>query len=99
MRSVYKRPCDIDLFGVAWTGVWTACWMRHGASCSCKMVRAEGIHKSIAKGGAEDIDAAVNSAQSALRTGWGRATALERGRLLNRLGQLVLENVDELARL
>lgn len=53
----------------------------------------------IAKGGAADIDAAVLAAQTALQTGWGRATALERGRLLSRLGQLVLENVDQLARL
>jgi len=53
----------------------------------------------IARGGATDIDAAVFAAQTALKTGWGRATALERGRLLSRLGQLVLENVDQLAHL
>lgn len=53
----------------------------------------------IARGSAADIDAAVFAAQTALQTGWGRATALERGRLLSRLGQLVLENVEELAHL
>jgi len=51
----------------------------------------------IARGTAADIDAAVNAAQTAVRTGWGRATALERGRLLSRLGQLVLEHADDLA--
>jgi len=54
---------------------------------------------SIAKGTSADIDAAVLAAQTALQTGWGRATALERGRLLSRLGQLVLENVEQLAHL
>jgi len=52
---------------------------------------------SIARGTVADIDLAVTAAQTALRTGWGRATALERGRVLSRLGQLVLEHVNELA--
>ena len=54
---------------------------------------------NIAKGSAADIDAAVDAAHTALQTGWGRATALERGRFLTRLSQLVLENVEQLAHL
>ncbi len=53
----------------------------------------------IARGTAADIDTAVAAAQSALDGPWGRFTALERGRLLTRIGQLVLERVDVLARL
>jgi len=53
----------------------------------------------IARGGGADIDAAVAAAETALNGEWGRATAVERGRVLQRLGQLVLENTDELARL
>jgi aldehyde dehydrogenase (NAD+) len=53
----------------------------------------------IARGGAEDIDAAVRAAISALDGEWGRATALMRGRVLARLGTLVLKNVEVLARL
>ncbi len=53
----------------------------------------------IARGGAADIDAAVAAAQAALDGDWGRKTALERGRILTRLGQLVLDRVDDLARL
>ncbi|WP_171240315.1 aldehyde dehydrogenase family protein [Ruegeria sp. HKCCA5491] len=53
----------------------------------------------IARGEAADIDAAVQAAQSALDGDWGRKTALERGRILTRLGQLVLERVDDLAAL
>ncbi len=53
----------------------------------------------IARGAEADIDAAVQAAQSALGGDWGRMTALERGRILTRLGQLVLERVDDLAAL
>ncbi len=53
----------------------------------------------IARGEAADVDAAVQAAQSALDGDWGRKTALERGRILTRLGQLVLERVDVLAAL
>ncbi len=53
----------------------------------------------IARGEAADIDAAVQAAHSALDCDWGRKTALERGRILTRLGQLVLERVDDLAAL
>jgi len=52
---------------------------------------------SIARGTAADIDAAVNAALTAMQTGWGRSTAVERGRALQRLSQLVLANVDALA--
>ena len=52
---------------------------------------------SIARGTAADIDLAVAAAHTALQTGWGRATAVERGRVLSRLGQLVLEHTNELA--
>ncbi|AXT27921.1 aldehyde dehydrogenase family protein [Ruegeria sp. AD91A] len=53
----------------------------------------------IARGSEVDVDAAVKAARSALKGDWGRKTALERGRILTRLGQLVQERVDDLARL
>ncbi|NOD48776.1 MULTISPECIES: aldehyde dehydrogenase family protein [unclassified Ruegeria] len=53
----------------------------------------------IARGSEPDIDAAVQAAQTALQWDWGRKTALERGRILTRLGQLVLERADDLAQL
>lgn len=54
---------------------------------------------AIARGGASDIDAAVLSAQAALDNEWGKSTAAERGRVLAKIGHLVLENTEELARL
>jgi aldehyde dehydrogenase (NAD+) len=51
----------------------------------------------IARGTAADIDAAVTAAEAALAGDWGAMPAFERGRILARLGQLVLEHIDQLA--
>lgn len=61
---------------------------------------AEGrVFARIAAGGAEDIDRAVKAARRAHEGEWGRLAAFERGRLLSRLGLLILDNADELAAL
>jgi aldehyde dehydrogenase (NAD+) len=52
---------------------------------------------ALARGTAEDVDAAVRAACAALEGEWGRMPAFERGRVLARLCQLVLDRVDELA--
>ncbi|MBO6757609.1 MAG: aldehyde dehydrogenase family protein [Roseibium sp.] len=54
---------------------------------------------AIARGGEAEIDLAVEAAHSALNGDWGRMPAVERGRLLSRLGHLVEARADELARL
>ena len=53
----------------------------------------------IARGGAADIDRAVKAAEAALAGDWGAMTNFERGRVLARIGALVLEAVEELAEL
>ena len=53
----------------------------------------------IARGNAEDVDAAVKAADAALHGAWGKATAAERGRLLATIGRAVLEHVDGLAQM
>ncbi|MEO1551979.1 MAG: aldehyde dehydrogenase family protein, partial [Pseudomonadota bacterium] len=53
----------------------------------------------IARGTPADIDAAVAAAEAALSGTWGRATAAERGRMLAKMGRLVLERVEALARI
>ena len=53
----------------------------------------------IGRGKAADIDKAVAAARAALNGEWGRLPAVERGRILSRIGQKVLERVDDLARL
>ena len=54
---------------------------------------------TIGRGTAADIDRAVAAAQTARDGTWGALTALERGRLLTRIGQAVLTHVDALAQL
>ncbi|WP_420847953.1 aldehyde dehydrogenase family protein [Nitratireductor luteus] len=61
---------------------------------------AEGrVFARIAAGGLEDIDRAVKAARRAYEGEWGKLAAFERGRLLARLGLLILDNADELAAL
>ncbi|MCA0907940.1 aldehyde dehydrogenase family protein [Ruegeria marisrubri] len=76
-------------------------WIRAAAGDSLPLINpSDGTEICrIARGSEADIDAAVQAARSALNGDWGRKTALERGRILTRLGQLVLERVDDLARL
>jgi len=50
-------------------------------------------------GGPEDIDAAVAAARSALDGEWGAMTGFARAALLRRLGDLVGQNAERLARL
>lgn len=54
---------------------------------------------AIARGTVADVDAAVAAAEAALKGEWGRMPAFERGRILTRIGQQVLERVDDLARI
>jgi aldehyde dehydrogenase (NAD+) len=53
----------------------------------------------IARGRAHEIDLAVKAAQAARAGAWGRMNATERGRLLVRIGQQVLDHAEELSQL
>ena len=53
----------------------------------------------IARCKAEDIDAAIASAANTFEKDWGRTAAADRGRILSKIGQAVLEQVDFLAHL
>jgi aldehyde dehydrogenase (NAD+) len=54
---------------------------------------------AVARGGAEDIDAAVAAATAARAGAWGRLTAAERGRLMLRLSALIAGRAEILARI
>ena len=55
---------------------------------------------SVASGGPEDIDRAVRAARTAFEDGpWSRMTPSERGRMVWRIGDLILEHLEELAQL
>src|SRR6266496_1403925 len=54
----------------------------------------------VAEGEAEDIDRAVKAARRAFDEGpWTKMTTSERGRIIWRIGDLILEHLDELAQL
>lgn len=60
----------------------------------------EEVIASVAEGDAEDIDLAVRAAREAFEdSDWSRMDARDRGRLLNKLADLIEEDLDELAAL
>jgi acyl-CoA reductase-like NAD-dependent aldehyde dehydrogenase len=60
----------------------------------------EELITQVAEAGAEDVDRAVRAARVAFDSGpWPRMRPAERARILWRLGDLILEHADELARL
>src|SRR5271167_2206708 len=55
---------------------------------------------NVAEGDAEDINRAVRAARAAFEDGpWGHMTPSDRGRLIWKIGDLILEHADELAQL
>lgn len=50
----------------------------------------------IARGTAADIEEAVSAARGAFEGGWGAMPAFERGRLLRKLGETILDHLEEL---
>jgi phenylacetaldehyde dehydrogenase len=61
----------------------------------------EDVLAVVAHGDAEDVERAVRAARRAFAYGseWRRMTPSDRGRLLHRIGDLILEHADELATL
>jgi aldehyde dehydrogenase (NAD+) len=59
----------------------------------------EEVIASVASAGKDDLDAAVAAARAALNGPWGTMNARERGRLVRKLGDRLLERADEVARL
>ncbi|HEX4636165.1 MAG TPA: aldehyde dehydrogenase family protein, partial [Rhizomicrobium sp.] len=55
---------------------------------------------TVAEGDAADIDEAVRAAHRALEQGpWGCMSPSARGRIVHKIGDLILEHLDELAQL
>ena len=46
-----------------------------------------------------DVNLAVQSAQNSLSSNWGSFSSLERGRILNKIGLLVQDKIDKLAKI
>lgn len=91
------RPLDIDASHCLIGGRWAPC--DSGQTMALINPSDGSTLCDIACGGASDIDRAVDAARAAFDGVWGRTTAVERGRVLQKIGVLVLENIDELAKL
>ncbi|KEJ89839.1 aldehyde dehydrogenase family protein [Sulfitobacter donghicola] len=91
------RPLDIDPTHCLIGGRWGAC--ASGETMVLKNPSDGAQLCEIACGNEVDIDRAVSAARTAFEGEWGSATAVERGRILSKLGAQVLDNIDELARL
>ena len=52
---------------------------------------------NIAQGNSRDIESAVSAALNAMKGSWGKSTAVQRGRLLLRLSDLVKKRLNNLA--
>lgn len=78
-------------------GEW--CEAADGASFDVYNPATGDVLCSVAEAGPEDIDRAVAAARTAFEQGpWRIMTPMERSRVLWRLGDLILEHADELAR-
>jgi acyl-CoA reductase-like NAD-dependent aldehyde dehydrogenase len=59
----------------------------------------EEVIAEVASAERDDVDAAVAAARAALAGPWGRLSARERGRLIWKIGEKLLEKADDIARL
>jgi len=59
----------------------------------------EDVCATVASADAADLNAAVDAARAALNGPWGQMSARERGRLVRRLGERLMERADEVSRL
>ena len=91
------QPIPFDATQLYIAGRWRACAL--GLTLPLHNPSDGMLLAHIARGQAEDIDAAVRAAQAALDGPWGQLTATERGRLLMKISDAVLAQADELARL
>ncbi|WP_299500515.1 aldehyde dehydrogenase family protein [uncultured Roseobacter sp.] len=91
------RPLGVDPSGCFIGGQWQA--SASGQTLALGDPSTGEVLCQIARGGADDIDQAVEAATAAMAGDWGTTTAVERGRVLYRIGQLVLEHIDALAEL
>ena len=92
-----EKPLGVDPRHCFIAGTWGPC--HSGKTLGLTNPSDGATLCEIARGNADDIDAAVRAAEAARQGVWGKTTAAQRGRLLYKIGQLVHENIDELARL
>lgn len=76
-------------------GTWLA--SRDGSIIDVEEPATGKVFAQISRGAAADVEAAVKAARKAFLGDWGNWPAMERGRLLRRIGDLILERSEEIA--
>ena len=95
--AVVKRP-QIRRTQMLIDGQW--CDSSSGETFATYHPATEEKIADVAQGNADDIDRAVKAARGAFEEGeWSRMDARDRGRIINRLADLIEENLEELAAL
>jgi acyl-CoA reductase-like NAD-dependent aldehyde dehydrogenase len=76
-------------------------WRASGSGKTMDVVNpaTEEVIAQVPSAAASDLDAAVSAARAALDGPWGKMSARERGRLVRRLGERLLDRADDVARL
>jgi aldehyde dehydrogenase (NAD+) len=76
-------------------------WRTAGSGATIDVINpaTEDVIATVASADRADVDAAVAAARAALDGPWGNLSARERGRLLWKLGERLMERADEVARL
>jgi aldehyde dehydrogenase (NAD+) len=76
-------------------------WRASAAGMTMDVVNpaTEEVIAQVPSAAASDLDAAVSAARAALNGPWGTMSARERGRLVRKMGERLLERADEIARL
>jgi acyl-CoA reductase-like NAD-dependent aldehyde dehydrogenase len=76
-------------------------WRAASAGKTMEVVNpaTEAVIAEVAAADAADVDAAVGAARAAFEGPWGRMSARERGRLVRRLADRLMERVEDVARL
>src|SRR3954469_11434553 len=76
-------------------------WRASAAGMTMDVVNpaTEEVIAQVPSAAASDLDAAVAAARAALNGPWGTMSARERGRLISRLADRLMERGDEVARL
>jgi aldehyde dehydrogenase (NAD+) len=76
-------------------------WLPASSGTTMEVVNpaTEEVIASVASAGSADVDAAVAAARAALDGPWGKMSARERGRLVSRLADRLMDKADDVARL
>lgn len=94
--KLYGHPVDLPRVALLIDGMWRE---GRGEVVTVRNPADEEVLLTFAAASGEDVDAAVASARRALEGEWGRTPGVERGRILNRLAELVERDAVLLARL